>query len=72
MYKLFWIEDYATQVGQGTVPDRPAEHLGRSDGTVIMKRRIWQRELKALAEGRPLKEWTEPAGLADMSAVAAS
>ena len=28
--------------------------------------------LKALGEGRPLKEWTEPAGLADMSSVGAS
>jgi 5,5'-dehydrodivanillate O-demethylase oxygenase subunit len=69
MYKLFWIEDYATQVGQGAVADRPTEHLGRSDATVILKRRVWQRELKALAEGRPIKEWTEPAGLADMTSV---
>ncbi len=71
MYKLFWVEDYATQVGQGAIPERPAEHLGRGDATVILKRRIWQRELKALAEGAPLKEWTEPAGLADMSSVGA-
>ena len=62
--------EYATQVGQGTLPDRKNEHLGRSDQTVIMKRKVWERELRALAEGRPLKEWTERAGLADMSEVA--
>lgn len=68
-YKLFWVEDYATQVGQGTTPDRSQERLGRMDEAVILKRKIWQRELQALAEGRPLKEWIEPAGLADMTVV---
>jgi hypothetical protein len=24
---------------------------------VILKRRIWEREMRALAEGRPLKQW---------------
>jgi 5,5'-dehydrodivanillate O-demethylase len=70
MYKLFWIEDYVTQVGQGTRSERPPEHLGRVDQTVVLKRRIWERELRALSEGRPLTSWTEPAGLADMSVMA--
>jgi hypothetical protein len=68
-YKLFWIEDYATQVGQGPIPDRTTEHLGRMDEVVILKRKLWERELHALAENRPLKEWTEPTGLADMTVV---
>lgn len=59
-YKQFWIEDYVTQVGQGVIADRTQERLGRTDVRTVLKRRIWQRELKALAEGRPLKEWTSP------------
>jgi len=59
-YKQFWIEDYVTQVGQGTIADRTEERLGRTDGRTILKRRLWERELRALAEERPLKEWTSP------------
>ncbi len=57
--KMFWMEDYLTQTGQGPIPDRFAEHLGRVDESVVLKRMIWQRELRALAENRPLKEWVE-------------
>jgi 5,5'-dehydrodivanillate O-demethylase len=67
-YYLFWVEDYVTQVGQGTIPDRSQEHLGRVDVGVILMRKIWQRELAALAEGRALTQWSTPSGLADMSA----
>lgn len=70
MYKLFWIEDYVTQVGQGRMPDRRRDRLGAADASVILKRKIWERELRALAEGRPVKQWEEPAGLADMNPVA--
>ena len=63
----FWIEDYATQVGQGTIVDHASEQLGRMDEGVILLRGIWQRELRALAEGRPTKQWHVPEGLADMS-----
>ena len=63
----FWIEDYATQVGQGTIVDHASEQLGRMDEGVILLRGIWQRELRALAEGRPTKQWNVPEGLADMS-----
>ncbi len=67
-YKLFWIEDFAVQVGQGPIATRDQEHLGRIDVGVILMRKLWQRELKALAEGLPLKQWTEPAeGLAHMT-----
>jgi len=54
------IEDYATQVGQGAIPDRTAEHLGRTDEPVILLRKVWQRELRSLAEGGPLTQWTPP------------
>jgi 5,5'-dehydrodivanillate O-demethylase oxygenase subunit len=69
MYKLFWVEDYVTQVSQGRKADRLPDRLGKIDQTVTLKRKVWERELRALAEGRPLKEWREPVGLADMSAV---
>jgi 5,5'-dehydrodivanillate O-demethylase oxygenase subunit len=65
-YKLFWVEDYVTQVGLGSIADRANERLGRMDTGVILLRKIWQRELRALGEGRPLTEWTTPAGLAEM------
>jgi len=64
-YYLFWIEDYAVQVGQGRIADRSNEHLGRMDAGVILLRKIWQRELSLLAESKPLKEWTTPSGLND-------
>ncbi len=70
-YKLFWIEDYVVQVGQGQKQERPDEHLGRMDVGVFLLRKIWQRELKALADGRPLKQWRTSARLAEMSKLAA-
>ena len=65
-YSLFWVEDYVVQVGQGFIADRSNERLGRTDVGVILLRKIWERELRALAEGRPLKQWTTPACLGDM------
>ena len=40
--------------------DREHERLGRSDAGVILLRILWKRELTALAEGRPLKQWIRP------------
>ncbi len=71
-YKLFLVEDYSTQVGQGAIADREHEHLGRVDAGLILVRKIWQRELRALAEGRPLTDWREPQGVSDMHHVAAT
>jgi 5,5'-dehydrodivanillate O-demethylase oxygenase subunit len=59
-YKLISVEDYAAQVGQGRIVDHTNYHLGRNDVAVILLRRLWERELKALAEGRTLKEWKLP------------
>jgi 5,5'-dehydrodivanillate O-demethylase oxygenase subunit len=66
-YKTFWIEDYVVQCGQGTVADRANERLGRVDVGVVIMRKIWERELLRLSKGLPLKAWTEPEALADMS-----
>ena len=57
---LVHAQDYVAQVGQGPSANRAQEHLGRSDIGVILFRRIWERELRALAEGRPLKKWVLP------------
>lgn len=57
---LVHCQDYVAQVGQGAIADRGEEHLGRSDVGIIVFRKIWERELTALAEGRPLKHWLLP------------
>jgi len=54
---LFNVQDDVTQTGQGIMRDRSQEHLGRSDAYVVLIRGIYQREMRALAEGRPLKQW---------------
>jgi len=46
-----------TQAGQGPARGRAHEHLGWSDHYVVLLRSIFQREMRALAEGRPLKHW---------------
>jgi 5,5'-dehydrodivanillate O-demethylase len=51
------VQDEVTQIGQGKIRDRRQEHLGQSDAYVVLLRSIWERELRALAEGRPLKDW---------------
>jgi 5,5'-dehydrodivanillate O-demethylase len=51
------IEDEIAQTGQGRVAVRSNEHLGRSDRGVFLLRKIWERELRNLAEGRPIKQW---------------
>lgn len=53
-----WIQDYTTQVGQGHPRDYlHTERLGRSDIDIILYRQLWEREVRAMLEGRPLKSW---------------
>lgn len=56
-------QDYVAQVGQGAIVDRQHEHLGRSDAGVILFRKIWERELRALKEGKSLKKWVPSQGV---------
>ena len=51
------IEDVVAQGGQGTIADRSQERLGRSDTGIIAMRKIWSREMRAIAEGKPTKQW---------------
>jgi len=69
MYQLFLTEDYAVQVGQGAVADRTRERLGQADVGTFLLRKIWERELRALDQGRHLKQWETPAGIADQSVI---
>ena len=63
------IQDHVAQEGQGAIPDRDVERLGRSDVAIILMRKIWLRELRALAEGQPLKTWSLPATVLASSGV---
>ena len=63
------IQDHVAQEGQGTIPNRETERLGRSDTAIILMRQIWRRELRALAEGKPLKQWSRPGRLVATSGV---
>ena len=60
---LVRLQDDVAQVGQGLITDRDGERLGRADVGVIAIRRLWERELNAFVEGRPLKKWKRDASL---------
>lgn len=52
------LEDEVVLAGMGLLSDGPLEeHLGSTDVGIVIKRKIWERELRALAEGRPIKQW---------------
>jgi len=57
---LFQVQDNVALAGQGRIVDRSKERLGQSDKGIIVIRKLWERELRALAEGRPLKAWRRP------------
>jgi 5,5'-dehydrodivanillate O-demethylase len=59
-FNLVSIQDHVAQHGQGAIADREHEHLGRSDAVLVVLRQLWSREMQALADGRPLKEWSRP------------
>jgi 5,5'-dehydrodivanillate O-demethylase len=57
------LQDDVVLVAQGVIPDRSQDHLGRSDVGVILLRKIWRRELEALAKGQPIKQWSRTPGI---------
>jgi 5,5'-dehydrodivanillate O-demethylase oxygenase subunit len=63
MLKMIQVQDWIAMVGQGRIADRQRERLGRSDTGIILLRLIWERELRALAAGQPLKKWSWPDNL---------
>jgi 5,5'-dehydrodivanillate O-demethylase oxygenase subunit len=54
---IVWIQDYVTQVGVSRTAERRSERLIRTDCGALMYRKLWERELKAFAESRPVKQW---------------
>jgi 5,5'-dehydrodivanillate O-demethylase len=60
-YTSFAIEDYCTQVAQGSIAGRGRETLASTDAKPMMIRRLWLREVTAMLEGRPLTQWQIPA-----------
>lgn len=54
------IQDTVSIGGQGVIVDRSQENLGRSDVGIAMLRRVWAREMKAIAEGGPVKRFYRP------------
>jgi hypothetical protein len=63
------IQDCVAQMGQPKTAEGAFEHLGRSDRGIILFRKLWLRELAALAEGRPLKTWQVPRALETQTGV---
>jgi 5,5'-dehydrodivanillate O-demethylase len=57
---LVLIEDGIMLLGQGVIPDRSKNRLGSSDAAIILMRKIYAREMMALSEGRPLKDFKKP------------
>jgi 5,5'-dehydrodivanillate O-demethylase len=51
------VQDWVAQRGQGVIYQRQAERLGRSDTGVILIRKLYERELRKLHAGEPLKRW---------------
>ena len=58
---LFNVQDNVALAGQGQIVDRSKDRLGQSDKGIIFMHKLWQRELKVIAEGKSLKQWKRPA-----------
>jgi hypothetical protein len=58
---LFNVQDNVALAGQGRITDRSKDRLGQSDKGVILLRQLWEREMKAIHQGRPIKDWRRPA-----------
>lgn len=56
---LISAQDYVAVRGQGEIYDRSQENLSTSDAGVVFLRKIFLRELEAIREGRPTKQWSK-------------
>src|SRR5262249_2852354 len=54
---LFNIQDTVAMAGQGPIYDRRNERLGKSDIGIILLRKLYERELRKIADGKPIKDW---------------
>ncbi len=67
---LLHVQDNVVLAGQGIITQRRLDRLAASDTAIALLRRIWLRELTALAEDRPPKEWQRPAEMLQAGIVA--
>jgi len=51
------IQDFYAMIGQGAIADRVHENLGSADEGIVTLRKLYEREMTALLEGRPLTVW---------------
>lgn len=56
--EMIWFQDDIILLAQGVIADRENEYLGASDAPIMLLRKLWEREMRALATGAPLKQWT--------------
>ena len=61
--QVFRTQTGRTQVGQGPLSERKSERLIRADVGFMLYRKIWQREVMALAEDKPMKKWLRSAAV---------
>jgi 5,5'-dehydrodivanillate O-demethylase len=57
---LIRIQDGVAICGQGKIVDRSRERLGTSDAAIILLRKLWSRELRALDNGDAVTEFGMP------------
>jgi len=57
LIQLTSAQDYVAALGQGALPDRLRERLGKSDAGVVMLRKLFWRELDAIRNSQPTKTW---------------
>ncbi len=50
-------QDYVAMMGQGPIADRANERLGKSDAGIVLLRRLCWREMEALNNNTPTKNW---------------
>lgn len=65
-FGLLNAQDYVAVRGQGVICDRSQENLSTSDAGVAFLRRIFLRELEAIRQGRPTKQWSRLHEAADL------
>lgn len=66
LLQLTSAQDYVAALGQGALPDRARERLGKSDAGIIMLRRLFWRELETLRSGGEPKNWKRLTDLGDL------
>jgi 5,5'-dehydrodivanillate O-demethylase len=66
LVQLVEAQDYVAMRSMGVVADRVNEWLGKSDTGIVFLRNIFWRELAALRNGQPTKQWRKLDRPADM------